>query len=153
MKKLVLIAAFAALGPTAMLAQETAPNVFYNYNMGTAEYFVGNSRATGFGFSCADNKDKTGQTIAGLGFHVANQPIMKGDTVAVSRDGVTISMMATGDDGWVDFKDPRGVEPFTKIWEMVRKGDLVDVKVNDLEPVRVATTGAAEVMPATPCGG
>jgi hypothetical protein len=141
----------ASLWASLAFAQSNATNVHLNYNMGTAEYFVGSSDSGGFGFSCQDKTQEGYKARYLSAFLLPKVPMARGDKVVFTH-GID-KVAVTSDDGEnADFTGHKNWETFSRIWNMVRAGDEVSVAVNSHAAVKLSTEGAAAVMPATPCG-
>jgi hypothetical protein len=151
MRRFALLAALATLPPAALLAQEDGANVHSNYNMGTAEYFVGRSDTGGFGFNCQDKHQEGYQERYLIAFTFPDTAAAKGDKVVFSRGSDAVALTMDSSEA-VGFDGHKNWDAFTRIWNMVRAGDEISVAVGAHPPVRLATTGAAEAMPASACG-
>lgn len=151
MHRFAVLATVVILHTTPLLAQNNSANVHLNYNMGTAEYFVGRSDTGGFGFNCQDKKQDGYQQRYMIAFTFPATRTAKGDKVAFSRGGEKITLTMDNPEG-VSFDGHRNWKSFTRVWSMVRAGDGISVALGSRAPVRLATTGAADVMPTAPCG-
>lgn len=141
----------AGLWASLAFAQDHTANVHLNYNMGTAEYFVGSSDSGGFGFNCEDKSQEGYKERYLIAFLLPDTPMTKGDKVVFTRGTDEVAVMSDNGES-ADFTGHKNWETFTRIWKMVRAGDEVAVTVNAQPAVKLSTKGAADVMPATPCG-
>ncbi|MBB6469068.1 hypothetical protein HNQ96_004957 [Aminobacter lissarensis] len=152
MRQYSFLAALVTIAsPVQAFAGNEAANVHYNYNMGTAEYFVGRSGTGGFGFNCQDKQQEGYRERYLIVLILPDTSLKKGDKVVFSRSSEKIALTMDNEEA-ILFDGHENWEAFSHIWNAVRAGDGITVAAGSKPPMNLATAGAAKVMPKTPCG-